>query len=89
MLYIEEEMWENLPQSFILYCKEICDENNYETGSEPTTPTATTVKGKEIAINSLRRLSVITEGVEETTINTTIKGACPYGQQYQQRYGAQ
>ena len=33
-------------------------------------PTATTVKGKEIAINSLRRLNV-----EEMTINTTTKGA--------------
>ena len=38
-------------------------------------PTATTVKGKEIAINSLRRLNVINEGVEGTTMNTTTKGA--------------
>ena len=38
-------------------------------------PTVTTVKGKEIAINSLRRLSVIHEGVAEATIDTTTKGA--------------
>ena len=78
-------MWENLPPSFKLYCKKICNENNYETSSEHTTPTTlqgrianqaetvptvTTVKGKEIAIHSLRRLSVIHEGVEETTMDT-------------------
>ena len=83
MPYIEEEMWENLPQTFKLYCKKICNENNYETGSEPTTPTtvqgrranqaetvptATMAKGKGIAINSLCRLSVMHEGVEGTTI---------------------
>ena len=77
MPYIDEEMWENLPPSLM--------------DSEPTTttttlqgrsanqaetvPTVTTVKGKEIAINSLRRLNVINEGVEETTMNTTTKGA--------------
>ena len=38
-------------------------------------PTVTTGKGKEIAINSLRRLNVINEGVEEMTMNTTTKGA--------------
>ena len=68
----------------------ICNENNYETDSEPTTtttlqghsanqaetvPTVTTVKGKEIAINPLCRLSAINEGVEEMTIDTTTKGA--------------
>ena len=88
--YIDEEMWENLPPSFKLYCKQICNENNYKMDSEPTTtttnqgrsakqaetvPTATTEKGKEIAINSLRRLNVTNEGVEETTMNTTTKGA--------------
>ena len=88
---IDEEMWENLPPSFKLYCKKICNENKYKTDSEPTTttttlqghsanqaetvPTVTTVKGKEIAINSLRRLNVINEGVEEMTMNTTTKGA--------------
>ena len=40
-----------------------------------TVPTVTTVKGKEVAINSLHRLNVINEGVEETTMNTTTKGA--------------
>ena len=34
-----------------------------------------TAKGKEIAINSLRCLSVIHEGVAETTIDTTSNGA--------------
>ena len=90
MPYIEEEMWADLPQSFKLYCKKICNDNNYETGSEPTTPTMlqgrsanqaemvptpTTAKGEEIAINSLHRLNVINEGVEEMTINTTTKGS--------------
>ena len=32
------------------------------------------MKGKEIAINSLRRLNDINKGVEETTLNTTTKG---------------
>ena len=62
MPYIDEEMWENLPPSFKLYCKKICNENNYKKDSEPTTttthqgrsanqaetvPAATTVKGKD------------------------------------------
>ena len=62
MPYIDEEMWENLPPSFKLYCKKICNENNYKQDSEPTTtttlqghranqaemlPTVTTVKGKD------------------------------------------
>ena len=91
MPYIDEEMWAYLPLSFKLYCKKICNENNYKKDSEPTTtttthqghsanqaetvPTATMVKDKEIAINSLRRLNVINEGVEETTMNTTTKSA--------------
>ena len=53
MPYIEEEMWADLPESFKLYCKKICNENNSETGSEPTTPTTTAVKDKEIEIHSL------------------------------------
>ena len=40
MPYIEEVMWADMPQSFKFYCKKICNENNYETSSEPTTPTA-------------------------------------------------
>ena len=89
MPYIEEEMWADLPQSFKLYCKKICNENNYETDSESTTTTlqgrhanqaetiltATTAKHKMITINSLHRLSVIRGGVEEKTIDTTTKGA--------------
>ena len=35
--YIDEEMWEYLPLSFKLYCKKICNENNYKMDSEPTT----------------------------------------------------
>ena len=71
------------PPSFKLYCKKICNENNYKMDSEPTTatthqgrsanqaetvPNATTVKGKEIAINSLRRLNVTNEGVEDLSL---------------------
>ena len=90
MPYIGEELWADLPQSFKLYCKKICNENNYKMGSEPNTtttlqgcsadqaetvPTVTTVKSTAITINSLRWLSVIHEWVEEKTIDTTTKGA--------------
>ena len=37
--------------------------------------TVTTAKSTAITINSLRRLSVLYEGVEEKTMDTTTKGA--------------